>query len=80
MSKTFRNDYNLDEITVRVERVETCMDCGAELYQDEVQYGVCDACAAEADAEVEYSLADEYADGAVDEDDAEAMKWLAGSI
>ena len=80
MSKTFRNDYNLDEITVRVERVETCMDCGAELYQDEVQYGVCDACAEYDDADNEYSLADEYADGAVDEDDVEAMKWLAGSI
>ena len=81
MSKTFRNDYNLDNITTHVERVETCMDCGVELYRHEVQFGTCDDCDDAMFEQEHYDLVEDYRnDGAVDEDDAEAMKWLAGSI
>ena len=81
MSKTFRNDYNLDMITAHVERVETCMDCGVELYREEEQFGICGDCM-NAQFDTEFDEFNEYADadGSIDENDAEALAWLAGTV
>ena len=82
MSKTFRNDYNLDMITARVERVETCTDCGVELYREELSFGICGDCMnAQFDTEFnEFNEYNEYDNGSVDENDAEALAWLTGTV
>lgn len=78
MSKTYRFDSGSFEYYGGQDAyAPECLDCGTELYPNEIEFGICSECDAEYHDE-------NYDDGliedeVIDENDTEALAWLSSS-